>query len=72
MEVLIFFVWLVAILLPIFIAHGRQHHHRVAITVLSILVSWTFLGFVVALVWPACRSRASRRRWSYHLKGLRS
>ena len=39
--------------LPSIIAFRRGHHNRIAILVLNILLGWTFIGWVVALVW-AC------------------
>jgi hypothetical protein len=40
-------------LLPYWIAEGRQHYQTSAILVLTIFLGWTFLGWVIALVW-AC------------------
>jgi RsiW-degrading membrane proteinase PrsW (M82 family) len=39
--------------LPIRIAYERQHPQRLAITVLTLLLGWTLLGWIGALVW-AC------------------
>lgn len=36
-------------LLPMFVARGKQN--RAAITVLNVLLGWTFLGWVGALIW---------------------
>ena len=38
-------------LIPPFIAFRRRHRNRVAILTLSLLLGWTFLGWVAALVW---------------------
>jgi ABC-type transport system involved in cytochrome c biogenesis permease component len=38
-------------LLPTWIAFSRQHHNRGAILALNLLLGWTFLGWVGALVW---------------------
>jgi hypothetical protein len=40
-------------LLPWFIAAWRDHNNRGAIALLNLLLGWTFLGWVVALVWSA-------------------
>lgn len=40
-------------LLPALIAGLRRHHNEGAIFVLNLLLGWTFLGWVAALVW-AC------------------
>lgn len=37
--------------LPLVIAHRRGHHQRVPIAALNILLGWTFLGWVIALIW---------------------
>ncbi len=38
---------------PALVAFQRHHRNRMAIAVLDLLVGWTFIGWVVALVW-AC------------------
>jgi len=38
---------------PFFVAVYRQHHQRLAISVLTLLTGWTALGWLIALVW-AC------------------
>lgn len=38
-------------LLPTFIAGMRGHQNTAAIVVLNLLLGWTFIGWVVALVW---------------------
>lgn len=38
-------------IIPIIVAHKRQHPSRMAITVLDIFLGWSFIGWVVALVW---------------------
>jgi len=40
-------------LLPMCVAGFREHPNFNAITVLNIVAGWTFIGWVVALVW-AC------------------
>ena len=37
--------------LPAVVAVMRGHHNGVAIAVLNVLLGWTFLGWVAALVW---------------------
>ena len=37
--------------LPGIIALQRHHHNAVAILVFDLLLGWTFLGWVLALVW---------------------
>lgn len=38
---------------PWIIAASRNHHQRSSIIVLNLLLGWTFLGWVIALVWAA-------------------
>ncbi len=40
-------------LLPGLIAYARQHHQAGAITVLSLVLGWTVIGWLVALVWAS-------------------
>ena len=37
--------------LPALLATGRKHHQNGAIFTLNLLLGWTFLGWVAALVW---------------------
>lgn len=56
--ILLFFVGLVifAYLLPSFVALQRKHVNTDAICVLNILVGWSFIGWVAALVWALVKS----------------
>jgi len=47
--------------IPTIIASGRSHHNAVAIAALNVLLGWTFIGWVVGLVW-ACSSQPKARR----------
>jgi len=51
-------------LLPGIIAFRRHHHNAVAILVFDLLLGWTFLGWVLALVWALTevRRREDRQR----------
>lgn len=44
-------------MIPTWIAFIRGHHQRVAILLVNLLLGWTFLGWVVALVWSATAKR---------------
>ena len=50
---------LVAYFLPAVIAVWRSHHNRIAIAAVNVLLGWTFLGWVVALVWSLTATRSS-------------
>lgn len=45
--------------IPAFVAYGRGHHNRAAILVLNLLLGWSFIGWVVALVWSCTATQAS-------------
>lgn len=45
--------------LPAIIAESRRHHNKGAIIVLNLLLGWTFVGWVAALVWAASATRES-------------
>jgi multisubunit Na+/H+ antiporter MnhB subunit len=40
-------------MLPTIIAYQRHHNNKLAITMLNVLLGWTLLGWIAALVW-AC------------------
>lgn len=50
---LAFVVAVIVYFLPASVARMRHHRNRGAIAVLNVLLGWTFLGWVIALVW-AC------------------
>lgn len=37
--------------LPSLMARNRKHHNHVAITLLNLLLGWTVIGWIAALVW---------------------
>jgi Superinfection immunity protein len=45
--------------LPTFFAFSRNHHNRAAILVLNLFLGWTFIGWVIALVWAFTAVRTS-------------
>lgn len=45
--------------LPAMVAGARQHHNQLAIVLLNLLLGWTVLGWVLALVWACTASRRS-------------
>ena len=66
--------------LPWLVAALRRHHNQGAIFLLNLLLGWTFLGWVGALVWSATKvnrpevefvdSRSSRARRTEFYAGL--
>lgn len=42
---------LFAYLIPALVAHQRAHKNFSSILVLNLFLGWTFLGWVIALIW---------------------
>lgn len=51
MEAGVVLILILVYFLPTFICVGREHPSKTAIIVLNILAGWTFLGWLVAIVW---------------------
>jgi len=55
METLVFIVMLLIsfgmYFLPSFVANSKKHKNLTGIILLNLLLGWTFLGWVIALVW---------------------
>ena len=61
MEIFVLFVICLAIYLaPTMVAAKRDHNNGLAIFVFNIFLGWTFLGWVIALVW-ACTSNVNEK-----------
>ncbi len=45
-------------LLPALVAYMRGHHDRLAILFLDLLLGWTVIGWVIALIWSGTAVRA--------------
>ena len=54
----LFVLFLPIYLVPMIVAGGRRHRNLLAVSMLNIFLGWTFLGWVVALVW-ACMATQS-------------
>lgn len=39
--------------LPTFLAAFRKHHNSVAILMLNLFLGWTFIGWVISIVWAS-------------------
>jgi len=48
-------VFLIVYIIPFIVAIGRRHRFRVAIGLINLLLGWTFLGWIAALVWAVNR-----------------
>lgn len=55
----LFIVGLFSYFLPALVAGARNHHNSGAIFALNLFLGWTFLGWVVALVWGFTAVRES-------------
>jgi hypothetical protein len=49
--------------LPAIIAVDRGHHNSTAIGLFNFFLGWTFLGWVIALVWSATAIRPAHCRY---------
>ena len=45
--------------LPAMVAHSRKHRNKLAIVILNIFLGWTFVGWVIALVWSCTANTQS-------------
>jgi hypothetical protein len=58
-HVLFFVAFTLAIyFVPTIVACHREHHQRFAIFVLNLVLGWTFLGWVGALIWACTAVRS--------------
>lgn len=53
----------VSYMLPTYVAVFRGHHQRMAICALNLLLGWTILGWIAALVWSLTATREPHRDW---------
>ncbi len=67
MGIVIMLLLIVMYFLPWIIAANRNHHQTGAIAVLNIFLGWSFLGWVIALIWSltAVLPTEGKRRESY-------
>jgi hypothetical protein len=61
MEVFLAILIVALYFLPAIIASRRNHHDKNAVFLLNLLLGWTFIGWVLALVWSATGVRKSRQ-----------
>lgn len=54
-------VFLCLYFLPTAIAHRRRHRNTLALGALNLLLGWTLLGWVAALVWALMDQPANQR-----------
>lgn len=51
MEIILLVILLAAYCAPTIVAQQRRHKDLYGIAALNILLGWTFLGWVIALIW---------------------
>jgi hypothetical protein len=56
--IILFYVYF----LPSWVAHKRKHHQYNAIATLNLLLGWTLLGWVAALIWAMTATYGSDLR----------
>lgn len=59
MEFIMLAVMVAAYFLPGLIAYMRGHHNAASIMLLNLLLGWTLLGWIGALVWSASATKPS-------------
>ena len=45
------YISLIIYFIPLIVAHIRKHNNICAIAILNIVLGWTFLGWLAALLW---------------------
>src|SRR5262245_29005820 len=50
-ELTMFLILLFVYFLPAVVANARDHHNSLAIFFLNLLLGWTVLGWIAALIW---------------------
>ncbi len=58
-------VWVICAALyfiPAIVAHDRRHHNRYAIYALNLLLGWTVIDWIAALVWALTAVRLDTAR----------
>lgn len=58
---LLLFLLIGVYFLPVLVAFATRHRNILAIAVLNILLGWTLIGWVVALVWAFIKDRAPKK-----------
>ena len=55
-EIIVFVLLFGVYFFPALIASRRKHHNQGAIFLLNLLLGWTVLGWLIALIWSATSS----------------
>ena len=54
-------LFLIAYFIPFFVAAGRKHRFSTAIGLINLLLGWTFIGWLAAIIWAV--NRDVREQW---------
>lgn len=57
---LLMVILLIAYFVPATTAMARSHHNTAAIVMLNLFLGWTFIGWVVALVWACTATQGTQ------------
>jgi hypothetical protein len=49
--------------LPAIVAYKRNHHNRLAILMVDLLVGWSFIGWAIALIWACTAVKKTEREY---------
>lgn len=71
MEAAAIFIGLILSLIPGLVATRRDCKHQAGIWILSLLLGWTFIGWVAALVWAVSDDTEDNARLSNNLQEQR-
>lgn len=58
--VIVYLALIVLYFIPTIIADSRNSIHKVSIFILNLFLGWTFLGWLVSLIWAFSSSSSSR------------
>lgn len=63
MEIILLIIGLIFYFVPAIVAFNREHNDAIAVFLLDLFLGWTFVGWVIALVWSvAGQSPAAEKR----------
>ena len=62
--ILYLIVFIFIYFIPSFVAYKRLHNNKLAILICNIFLGWTFVGWVISLVW-ACTDNIEYKNYKY-------
>jgi hypothetical protein len=64
----ILILFLIGYFIPALIASSRDHRQKLAIFMLNLFFGWTFLGWVIALIWSCTAD--TKQKWESNRKSI--